>query len=91
VSEPGTQRVADLLVRMSVRSGPALEHPAGKLNIEFRATAQIKEKQGESMAQNHYVSKSKRRPKSKKRGDSTEATMAKLRSLAAEEAKKSAK
>jgi hypothetical protein len=59
--------------------------------LKFRATARIKEKQGEYMAQNHYVSKSKRRPKSKNRKDSSLATMATLRRLAAEEAKKSAK
>jgi len=43
------------------------------------------------MAQNHYTTKTKRRPKSRKRKDSAPATMAKLRELAAAEAKKSAK
>jgi hypothetical protein len=43
------------------------------------------------MAQNHYVSKSKRRVKNRNRKDPSRATMATLRRLAAEEAKKSAK
>jgi hypothetical protein len=43
------------------------------------------------MAQNHYTTKAKRRQKSSKRKDSTPATMAKLRELAAAEAKKSGK
>ena len=41
------------------------------------------------VAQNHYVTKAKRRQKSGKRKDPSQATMAKLRQLAAEEAKKS--
>lgn len=40
------------------------------------------------MAQNHYVTKTKRRNKSSKRKDPSQATMAKLRELAAAEAKK---
>jgi hypothetical protein len=43
------------------------------------------------MAQNHYVTKAKRRQKSSKRKDSTAATMAKLRKLAAADAKSAAK
>ena len=43
------------------------------------------------MAQNHYVTKTKRRNKSKKRKDPGQATMAKLRELAAAEAKKTSK
>jgi hypothetical protein len=43
------------------------------------------------MAQNHYTTKTKRRPKSGKRKDSIATTMAKIRELAAAEAKKSAK
>jgi hypothetical protein len=46
---------------------------------------------GRNMAQNHYTTKTKRRQKNSKRKDSTPATMAKLRELAAAEAKKSAK
>jgi hypothetical protein len=42
------------------------------------------------MSQNHYSTKRKRRPRNKNRKDSTAATMAKLRELAASE-KKSAK
>ncbi|HTW59326.1 MAG TPA: hypothetical protein VMD99_14435 [Terriglobales bacterium] len=41
------------------------------------------------MSQNHYTTKRKRRPKNNKRKDSTAATMAKLRQLAAADAKKS--
>ena len=40
------------------------------------------------MAQNHYVTKRKRRAKSGKRKDPTAATMAKLRQLAAADASK---
>lgn len=43
------------------------------------------------MAQNHYVTKPKRRSKSGKRKDPSAATMAKLRQLAASEAPKSGK
>jgi hypothetical protein len=43
------------------------------------------------MAQNHYTTKTKRRQKSKKRKDSSQATMAKLRELAAAEAKRAGK
>ena len=43
------------------------------------------------MAQNHYVTKTKRRNKSGKRKDPSEATMAKLRERAATEKKNSAK
>jgi hypothetical protein len=41
------------------------------------------------MSQNHYVSKSKRRQKSKKRVDVSQGTMAKVRQLEAAEKKKS--
>jgi hypothetical protein len=44
-----------------------------------------------SMAQNHYVTKTKRRQKSGKRKDPSAATMAKLRQLAAADTKKSVK
>ncbi len=43
------------------------------------------------MAQNHYVTKTKRRQKSGKRKDIAASTMAKLRQLAAAEAKKAGK
>jgi hypothetical protein len=43
------------------------------------------------MAQNHYVTKTKRRPKNNNRKDSSAGTMAKLREHAAAEAKKSGK
>jgi len=43
------------------------------------------------MAQNHYVTKAKRRNKSKSRKNPAEATMAKLRERAVAEAKKTAK
>jgi hypothetical protein len=43
------------------------------------------------MAQNHYVTKPKRRNKSGKRKDPSSATMAKLRERAAAEANKSSK
>jgi len=43
------------------------------------------------MAQNHYVTKTKRRPKNSKRMDPAADTMAKLRKLAAADAKKSSK
>jgi hypothetical protein len=46
---------------------------------------------GESMAQNHYVTKTKRRPKNHNRKDPSQATMATLRRLAAEEAKRAGK
>ena len=42
------------------------------------------------MAQNHYSTKTKRRQKNSNRKDPAAATMAKLRELAAAEAKKSA-
>jgi len=41
------------------------------------------------MAQNHYVTKPKRRPKNSNRKDPSAETMAKLRKLAAADAKKS--
>lgn len=43
------------------------------------------------MAQNHYTTKTKRRQKNSKRKDPSAATMAKLRKLAAEDGKKTAK
>jgi hypothetical protein len=43
------------------------------------------------VAQNHYTTKTKRRQKSKSRKDPSQATMAKLRDLAAAEAKKAGK
>jgi len=43
------------------------------------------------MAQNHYTTKTKRRPKNSNRKDPAPATMARLRELAAADAKKSAK
>jgi len=43
------------------------------------------------MAQNHYVTKNKRRNKSGKRKDPSAATMARVRELAAAEAKKAGK
>jgi len=46
---------------------------------------------GESMSQNHYVTKPNRRAKSGKRKDPSAATMAKLRKLAAADGQKSGK
>ena len=43
------------------------------------------------MAQNHYTTKTKRRPKNSNRKDPAPATMARLRELAAADAKKAAK
>jgi hypothetical protein len=43
---------------------------------------------GDSMAQNHYVTKTKRRQKNKKRKDPSAATMAKIRKLEAAEKSK---
>lgn len=43
------------------------------------------------MAQNHYVTKAKRRNKNTKRKDPSQTTMAKLRQLAAADAKKASK
>jgi hypothetical protein len=43
------------------------------------------------MAQNHYTTKTKRRPKNNKRKDPSSATMAKLRELAAADTKKASK
>jgi hypothetical protein len=43
------------------------------------------------MAQNHYTTKTKRRPKNANRKDSAAATMAALRKLAAADSKKSNK
>jgi hypothetical protein len=43
------------------------------------------------MSQNHYVTKRKRRPKNNNRKDPSAATMAKLRKLAAADAKASSK
>ena len=43
------------------------------------------------MAQNHYTTKTKRRKKNKNRKDFAAATMAKLRELAAAEAKRTSK
>lgn len=43
------------------------------------------------MAQNHYTTKTKRRPRNSNRKDSTAATMATLRKLAAADSKKSGK
>jgi hypothetical protein len=43
------------------------------------------------MAQNHYTTKTKRRPKSGNRKDGAAATMAKIRELAAAEKKKAGK
>jgi hypothetical protein len=44
-----------------------------------------------SMSQNHYTTKTKRRNKSGKRKDPSATTMARLRELAAADAKKSGK
>ncbi|HET9409156.1 MAG TPA: hypothetical protein VFO39_18070 [Candidatus Sulfotelmatobacter sp.] len=46
---------------------------------------------GDQMAQNHYVTKPKRRNKNGKRKDPSAATMAKLRQLALADAGKSSK
>jgi hypothetical protein len=47
--------------------------------------------EGDSMAQNHYVTKTNRRPKNKNRKDPSKATMDKLRELAAADTKKASK
>jgi hypothetical protein len=47
--------------------------------------------QESSMAKNHYVTKPKRRNKNSRRKDPSAATIAKLRALAAADAKKSNK
>ncbi len=53
--------------------------------------SQTADEAGGSMAQNHYTTKTKRRPKNNNRKDPAAATMAKLRELAAADAKKSGK
>jgi hypothetical protein len=59
---------------------------------ESGQASQTAENEGETtMAQNHYTTKTKRRPKNSNRKDTASATMAKLRELAAAEAKRSAK
>ena len=54
-----------------------------------RARTNQQNTQESFMAQNHYVTKTKRRQKSGKRKDPSKATMATLRQLAAADAKKS--
>jgi hypothetical protein len=58
---------------------------------ESGQASQTAEEAGDSMAQNHYTTKTKRRPKNTNRKDPAAATMAKLRELAAADAKKSSK
>lgn len=53
--------------------------------------SQASNQRGDFMAQNHYVTKTKRRQKSGKRKDPSSATMAKLRQHAAADAKKAGK
>ncbi len=72
--------------------GVVFKHPDRLIlrRIQGRSpTADIQEEI--DLAQNHYVTKSKRRQKSGKRNDPSAATMAKLRELAAADAKKSGK
>ena len=59
--------------------------------LEIRAGVPNRRGSRRAMAQNHYVTKAKRRNKSKNRKDPAATTMAKLRERAAAEAKKSAK
>ena len=63
----------------------------GNLLAGIRAGVPNRHDFGEPMAQNHYVTKAKRRNKSSKRKDPSQATMAKLRELAAGDAKKAKK
>jgi hypothetical protein len=53
--------------------------------------SQSADEAGDNMAQNHYTTKTKRRPKNKNRKDPAANTMAKLRERAAADAKASAK
>jgi hypothetical protein len=66
-------------------------HANAIIEDESGQASRTAEDTGDTMAQNHYTTKTKRRPKNRKRKDSAPATMAKLRELAAAEAKKSAK
>jgi hypothetical protein len=50
-----------------------------QLHFSKRVASQTANKPGEYMAQNHYTSKTKRRPKNSKRKDPSAATMAALR------------
>jgi hypothetical protein len=58
---------------------------------ESGQASQTADEAGDIMAQNHYVTKTKRRPKNSNRKDSSAATMAKLRELAAADTKKASK
>jgi hypothetical protein len=57
---------------------------------EIRAGVPVRQSAGDNVAQNHYSSKTKRRPKNSNRKDSSAATMAAIRQLEAKE-KKAAK
>jgi hypothetical protein len=63
----------------------------GEALLEIWAGVPNRRESRRAMAQNHYVTKAKRRNKSKNRKDPAATTMAKLRERAAAEAKKSAK
>jgi hypothetical protein len=58
-------------------------------DINAFARPKLEDSEEIPVAQNHYVTKTKRRQKSGKRKDPSQATMAKLRQLAAADAKKS--
>jgi hypothetical protein len=63
---------------------------ADRLTGQFQKTRTSKAIEEEvDVAKNHYVTKPKRRNKNNNRKDPSQATMAKLRQLAAAEAKKS--
>jgi hypothetical protein len=53
--------------------------------------SQSADEAGDTVAQNHYTTKTKRRPKNKNRKDVAATTMAKLRERAAADAKTSGK
>ena len=69
----------------------ALGFCSGRFFDELRAGVPNRCGSRRAMAQNHYVTKAKRRNKSKNRKDPAATTMAKLRERAAAEAKKSGK
>jgi hypothetical protein len=68
-----------------------ISNPKAILKDESGQASRTAATAGDNMAQNHYTTKAKRRPKNGNRKNSAPATMAKLRELAAADAKKSAK
>lgn len=75
-------------VQRQTTRGPKPKRSKNK-RYSGQASPKTAEGTGEGMAQNHYVTKPKRRQKNSNRKDSSAATMAKLRKLAAADAKKS--